>query len=203
MDCLEVMKTIAKSPTSQQICCRVLDDPLVQEAVECLKRYDRYTLEHSLRVASYAVNLGNTYFMDKDELFEIGKAGLLHDIGKIYIRQDIVQKPGKLTQGEYTTVKQHVLLSCMWLSLHGVSTKIVRAVSEHHERKDGSGYPYGIKGSELTLYGRILAVADIYDAVTVKRVYQKSAMTAEEALSLLSEGESVDPNVVNVLDGLV
>ena len=181
----------------------VMKNPVVCKCLKELHEFDEYTYEHSVRVAGAAIEIGSKYFLNKEELVIVGSAGAMHDIGKIKVGRDIICKPEKLTESEYSRVQRHVLYSCVWLEEREVSKSIIRAVSEHHERKGGTGYPFGKQGKEISLYGRILAVADIYDAMRYKRVYNDRALSEEEAVSVLRDTQGVDSHVIDILDELI
>lgn len=110
--------------------------------------------------------------MNKDDTDELVLAGLLHDIGKLKIPKQIITKNGKLTDAEYRVVKYHPALGYEILKNTSVSDRVKKAALMHHERYDGGGYPSGLKGEEITEFGRIVAIADVYDAMTANRVYR-------------------------------
>jgi len=150
-----------------------------------LRGFDEYTYTHSLNVSILAVLLGKRMGLDRPSLLKIGLAGLLHDVGKARLPARILNKPGRLTESEFHAVKGHSMWSHDLLRKQdNMPREILRAVAEHHERHDGSGYPRGLKGQEISLFSRIIAVADVFDALTSKRAY-KDAMPPAQALSMM------------------
>jgi len=150
-----------------------------------LRGFDEYTYTHSINVSILAVLLGKRMGQDRPALLKIGLAGLLHDVGKARLPAKILNKPGRLTESEFRAVKGHSMWSHDLLHRQdNMPREILRAVAEHHERHDGSGYPRGLKGREISLFSRIIAVADVFDALTSKRAY-KDAMPPAMALSMM------------------
>lgn len=138
-----------------------------------LRRMDNYTFMHSLAVAVLAVAAGVELGLNRDQLLELSLAGALHDIGKLRVPLQVLNKPGKLDEREWQLMKRHPRLGAELLDQHsGLSTSILQGVYQHHERADGSGYPHHLERSDISLYGRIIAVADFYDAMTSDRVYR-------------------------------
>lgn len=150
-----------------------VNSDLLQEIVE-IKRTDDYLYNHSLNVAIISGLIGRWLNLKSSELDLLIKSGLLHDIGKLKIDPKILNKPGKLTSEEFEYIKKHPLYSYRLLSQSGErESKLLRAVTFHHEKQDGSGYPFGIKEDKIPVYARIVAIADIFDAMTSERVYRK------------------------------
>jgi HD-GYP domain-containing protein (c-di-GMP phosphodiesterase class II) len=146
---------------------------------------DASTEEHTRRVAALAVEIGEQLGLSPIRLRSLAIGGLLHDIGKLSIPAAILQKPGPLDDGEFSTVKVHPERGRELLAeLGGFDESVKRLVLDHHERLDGTGYPRGIRGSELDLATRILAVCDVYDALVSLRVY-RAAWSREQSLELL------------------
>jgi HD-GYP domain-containing protein (c-di-GMP phosphodiesterase class II) len=160
---------------------------------------DGYTHKHSERVAAFGVRLAQQLGFDADSRAVVELSGLLHDVGKIGVPDAILNKPGKLTDAEFSEMKMHPLHGARILS-NIQSQKVVNlipGVKYHHERWDGKGYPEGLKGEEIPLLGRLLGVADFLDALTSDRSYRKG-LTLEEALAMVVdlEGKAFDPVVV-------
>jgi len=150
-----------------------------------LKRFDEYSYTHSINVAVLSIILGKYMGLDTGTLRLLGIAGLFHDVGKARIPEDILNKPGKLTQQEFRIIKTHVLESYKIMSEQkGLEPDVLRGILEHHERYDGSGYPRGISGDAIGAFGRIISVVDVYDALTSKRAY-KDAIPAASALRVM------------------
>ena len=160
---------------------------------------DHYTFSHSQNVAEYAMALARECGMSSDFVSIIREAGLLHDIGKIGISETILNKPARLTSEEYEIIKTHVENSVGIIRHLPSLDYVIPAVISHHERYDGKGYPRGIAGESIPLMGRILCVADSFDAMISRRNYKK-AMPLEEALAVLERerGKQFDPRLVDV-----
>lgn len=160
-----------------------------------MKAKDDYLFTHSVNVALLCILMGRWLQCDHETLKELGQAGLLHDIGKVLIDDSILSKPGELTAAEFEEVKKHTLLGYNILTQYEwVSSNVADAALRHHERADGSGYPMGTKGYSKKLCVSIVAVADVYDAVTSDRAYssKRSPYTAAEILWQESFGK-LDP----------
>ena len=155
---------------------------------------DPYTHGHSLRVTMYSLILAKALNLDDNTLEEIETAGLLHDIGKIGIPQNILCKPGRLTDEEYEVMKSHPAQAEKMLMGIKKLTVVSNWLRTHHERWDGRGYPNGLKGEEIPISGRIIALADTYDAMTSTRSYRK-ALSHETAISEIQRcsGTQFDP----------
>ncbi|RKQ29611.1 HD-GYP domain-containing protein [Oceanobacillus halophilus] len=149
---------------------------------------DNYIFQHSLNVAIYSLAIGVNLNFTNKKLMDIGIGSLLHDVGKIFIEQDILQKPDRLSDEEFEIVKNHTVLGYRFLSKNGgVPSVVAHCAYEHHERLDGSGYPRGLVGNELHTYAKVIGVADVFDAVTSNRVY-RDAMLPHEGLEILYAG---------------
>ncbi|MGE4318197.1 MAG: HD-GYP domain-containing protein [Deferribacterales bacterium] len=156
----------------------------VLASVTKLKHYDNYTFQHSMNVGIFASSLAAHLGMSHRDIERIAKAGLLHDVGKMLVPQEILNKPGKLTEEEFRIMKSHVQLGYDFLVENGVPEDMLNLTLQHHERHDGSGYPNGLKDEEISIEGKIGAVVDIYDAITSDRCYHKG-MEAAQALRLM------------------
>jgi putative nucleotidyltransferase with HDIG domain len=166
---------------------------------EALEARDQYTAGHSQRVMEYSKDIGQRMKLDKQDIEELKRSALLHDIGKIGIPDVILKKQTKLTDEEYTTIKSHPETGAAILK-HIKSLKdLVPAVYHHHEQFDGNGYPQGIKGKAIPLHARIIAVADTFDAMTSSRAYRK-ALSFRTALSELERNKETqfDPDIANM-----
>jgi len=165
---------------------------------------DHYTSQHSQNVAHYAAALAQAADMEDDIVEIVREAGLLHDIGKIGIREDILNKPGKLTADEYEAIKKHVENAVSIIRYLPSLDYVIPAVLSHHERFDGTGYPNGLAGDAIPITGRILSIADAFDAMTSIRNY-KDAMSSKDALQVLHQeaGRQFDPELVRVFIELV
>ncbi len=163
-----------------------------------LKLYDDYTYNHSLDVSILSIAIGIELGLETEELYDLGLCALLHDIGKMAVPIDIISKPAKLTNEEFCVVKQHPIKGAEFFKKHKlVANKIYQGVLTHHEKFDGTGYPNGLSGEDIPLFGRIISVADVFDALTSKRPYREPS-TASEAIEYLmgGSGSSFDIKIV-------
>jgi len=165
---------------------------------------DKRTREHCDRMVEYAERMARRVGMNEQEVDNVRRAAMLHDIGKLGISDTILLKPGKLTPEEYEAVKKHPVIGADIVSVAGFLKDIVPFILGHHERYDGTGYPRGLKGEEIPLGARILAVVDVYEALTADRPYHK-AISKEEAIKILRSGMNTqfDPKVVDVFLNVV
>lgn len=169
----------------------------VHSLVAAIDAKDRYTRHHSSRVTQYALVLAEQMQLPSESVEAIRTGGLLHDVGKLGIPDYILSKPGSLTPEEYQRIQQHPALGYEILKPLSFPWEVLPVVRWHHERFDGKGYPDGLAGEEIPLVARVLAVADVYDALTSERPYRK-AWTHEKAADLIREsaGTQFDPQVV-------
>ncbi len=168
--------------------------------VNAVDNKDHYTRKHSAHVAEYSASIVESLGFSKDKQEALRVAALLHDVGKIGLPDRILRKPGPLTHEEEDAMRQHSLLGSLMVSQHLAGNDEVReAVLHHHERWDGSGYPAGLAGRNISMLGRILAVADAYSAMTTDRPY-RAGLSVEIAIEELRKGsgKQFDPEVVNV-----
>lgn len=161
---------------------------------------DPDTGNHILRISDYSAELGKAVGLRSDELEILRYASPMHDIGKIGIPDRILQKPGKLDPDEWEMMKQHTVIG--WRMFHNSSSPLLKAVADiaisHHERFDGTGYPHGTKGERIPLYGRVIAIVDIFDALVSRRCY-KTEWTVDDAFRHIQElsGTHLDPGLVS------
>ncbi len=191
---------ILASHRQQARLCARLKDTLF-EMIHCLTAAidakDPYTCGHSERVARIAVRLGKQMDLPEEVLSDLYLGGLLHDIGKIGVRDSVLLKEGRLTEAEYEHIQQHTLIGDRIISKVGELARLRPAVRNHHERYDGRGYPDGLAGEAIPLLARVLAVADSCDAMMSARPY-RLAMAPEGIDRVLADGAGVywDPVVV-------
>lgn len=163
-----------------------------------LKDHDSYTFQHSVSVCALLVTFGRSLKLERPVIKELGIGGLLHDVGKAKVPDSILNKPAKLTDAEFARMKSHVVQSVIILqNTPGISRIALEVAGQHHERYDGSGYPNALRGEAISLYGRMGAIVDVYDAITSDRVYHKG-MPATAALGRLLEwsNQHFDPALV-------
>ncbi len=173
-----------------------VEESFLESFVLVMEARDVYTKGHSLRVAYYASIIGKALGLSKKEQKELYIAGLLHDIGKIGIPDNILLKPGKLSPNEYEIIKNHAEFSYQIIRSIKRFEGIADYVRYHHERCDGSGYPKGLRGEEIPIGARILAIADIFDAVTTTRPYRKK-LSVDRVLKLLVDmGDALDQDII-------
>ena len=164
--------------------------------VETIEVRDPYTKQHSTRVTTYAHSIAKAVGCSQDEMEMLHVSGNLHDIGKIGIPDNILLKPGRLTDREYKVIKKHPVIGSNIIGHFGVWADEQKIIKHHHERWDGNGYPDKLGGKEIPFPSRILAVADVYDALTSDRSYRKKMQEAV-AVKIIQEnlGTQFDPNV--------
>jgi len=148
---------------------------------------DEYTHGHSFRVAEFSVAIGRAMDIPEKMLQHLEIAAYMHDLGKIGVSESILGKPGKLTPEEYSEIKKHPTLTNKILQPIRLPAFIVDAAVQHHERLDGRGYPLGLKGDKISQFAKVIAVADVFDAMTSKRPY-RDAMPVEKALKIICNG---------------
>jgi len=179
----------------------LLKDQTLDLAAQALDARDRYTESHSIRVSEMAAHLGEYLELGDREVELIRTAGSLHDLGKIGIRDDILNKPGPLSEEEWEIMRKHPDIGADMIVQHSALAEVAPLVRHHHERWDGTGYPAGLKGDVIPFGARILSVADSFDTITGARLYRRSAMTPIEGVEDISRraNQWYDPNVVDAL----
>jgi putative nucleotidyltransferase with HDIG domain len=176
--------------------CIISSPEIIHELIS-LNSYDLYTYTHSVNVAVLSVAIGVTHGMERDAAESLGVGALLHDIGKSGITTEILNKPGKLSAPEYEIVKGHVVEGARIIRTHdAIPRSASEVVLQHHERLSGLGYPHGLSGSAINLFGRICAIADCYDAMTTRRVYQRGYTPYEALFQITKEVENYDRDVI-------
>ena len=177
---------------------------LVRSLVSAVDQKDQYTSGHSLRVGYYATLLGRELGQGREDLQMLQWSALLHDVGKIGIRDDVLNKPGKLAADEFSHIKEHPVRSYEVVREVRQLAAALDGILHHHEHYDGKGYPGELKGEAIPLQARIIQVADVFDALTSTRSYRQ-AHHWNKALAILQEeaGRTVDPHIQKVFDGLM
>lgn len=160
---------------------------------------DEATGTHLVRIADYGTEIARGLGLSKEDVYNLKYASPMHDIGKLIIPDAILKKPSGLTPEEREVVKKHTTLGAdIFKGAHSPVLKVARTISlTHHERYDGTGYPQGLKGKEIPLFGRIIALVDVFDALTTKRPY-KEAYDFDEAIRMIKDesGKHFDPVIV-------
>ncbi len=176
----------------------------INAIMDALDSKDSYTLGRSRRVAFYTSKIIAAMDLNKTEKATIELAALLHDIGMIGVQEDILHKVEKLTDEEREEIRKHVFYSVKILEDIKQLDKVTDIIRYHHEFYNGAGYPFGIKGEEIPLGARIIAIADAYDSLVSFRPYREG-LTPEEALKIIEEkrGEQFDPNILDIFENVV
>lgn len=165
-----------------------------------LKSFDNYTYAHSVNVAILSLIIGIAMDLDRKCLGELGLGSIMHDIGKVFVAKEIVNKCGELTDDEFDEIKTHSFKGYKYArDKYKIPITSYVGILDHHEKWNGSGYPNGTIGNSISLFGRIITVADIYDALTTERSY-RPAMSPSEAMEYIigNSGVMFDPNIVDV-----
>ncbi|MCI3922321.1 HD-GYP domain-containing protein [Paenibacillus sp. TRM 82003] len=183
--------------------------PTIQDAIEFptlfgllsgLQAKDDYTFRHNIGVAVISTMIGRWLRLDEERLQTLTLAAALHDIGKVMIGDDILNKPGKFTDEEYALMKRHTTYGHEILSnLEGLPPEVPLVAIQHHERLDGRGYPFGIDGSRMSDFSKIVAVADVFHAMTTNRVYRGEIPFYKVLLQMRGDGYGkMDPMICNL-----
>ncbi|MDQ1340063.1 MAG: hypothetical protein QG567_1220 [Campylobacterota bacterium] len=178
----------------------VLSDNITINSLIAVSSYDYYTFTHSVDVSVYALGIGKELKMNPKTLNLLAEGAILHDIGKSKIDIKIVNKPGRLVDEEFKIMKQHPQFSYDILHELGLrNPSILTAARDHHEKLNGKGYPNGISGEQISSFARIIAIADIFNALTTRRSY-KPALSSFEALKIMKNemSEELDENILKV-----
>ncbi|QSZ41916.1 response regulator [Sulfurimonas aquatica] len=177
---------------------------MIHSMISMIDGRDTYTAGHSERVANYSKEIAKAMGFTKEQCALIYEAGILHDIGKLITPDAILLKPGKLTDQEYALIKEHVTSGYEILCEVPMYHELADIVYTHHEHYDGSGYPRAIKGEEIPMAGRIMAVSDAFDAMTTSRIY-KSRKSVNEAVEELKHfsGSWYDPTVIKFAEDIL
>ena len=183
---------------------RELTVSVAETLIHAMEAKDMYLLGHSQRVAEFASTIATQLGLNEDTIEQIRIAGRLHDVGKIGIRESVLNKPGSLTPDEFEHIKDHVRIGMEILAPLSHLGDSLEYVHDHHEHWDGGGYPRGRKGTDISIGGRVLAAADAFDALTSKRAY-RDPMSAEETIEFLRKhvGKLLDPDVFEAMRTVV
>ncbi|MBC7908169.1 MAG: HD domain-containing protein [Rhodospirillaceae bacterium] len=169
-----------------------------------VRDHDNYSYVHSLRVGTLLSLFGYTIGLRGDDLLQLGCGGLVHDIGKMAIPHEVLNKPGKLTAQEWTVMQSHVKGSIRFLRASALPRSVVTIAAQHHEKLNGSGYPFGLKGRQLNELARMASIVDVFSALTDRRVY-KEPMAPQHALDIMTGpmGEELDQNLLALFRGML
>jgi HD-GYP domain-containing protein (c-di-GMP phosphodiesterase class II) len=187
----------------------VIEDESILLGMTTIKNYDEYTFNHSVNVSIYSLAMGKRLGFPKKMLTELGITALLHDIGKSKIPREILNKPASLDEEEWGMMKRHPLMGVEIVlnlkQLGEINPRMVVGIFDHHLKNDLSGYPKLFRKKEVSLFGRIIQIADSYDAMTTPRIYKKTPYTPEQALALMLRERTVhfDPVLLKIFIGLV
>jgi HD-GYP domain-containing protein (c-di-GMP phosphodiesterase class II) len=193
----------AKRMVQNMVDCLAQDESLFL-CLSTIKDFDDYTYSHSVNVAVLSLCLGNRIGFSRTSLEHLGICGLFHDLGKVEVSYEILNKPGKLTQDEWHQMQNHPMASVRQIlrlhASHDLKSKIVMAPFEHHIKYDLSGYPHVLFKNKVSLFGRILQIADVYDAITSPRAYRASCLSPDQAIGFMMKGagKDFDPVLVKV-----
>ena len=180
----------------EEISSSILRHPHALISLSRLKTSDEYTYMHSVAVCALMVSLARRMGMPEEQIREAGVAGLMHDVGKMMIDPDILNKPGRLTDDEYQAMKYHPEAGLKLLDDSLQVNSMVRDVClHHHEKYDGTGYPHGLAGADISIFARMGAVCDVYDAITSDRPYKKGWGAAHSIREMASWKGHFDPLV--------
>lgn len=173
--------------------------------VSALKVSDEYTFKHSVDVASIAMIMAKQNRMSEKDIYQIGVSGLLHDLGKSEIPNEVLNKPGRLTDEEFAIMKSHPILGYNILKEKpDMVPEILLGVLQHHEKMDGRGYPMGLNAEKISPYAKLLAVADIYDALVTERPYKKGFTPRDSVEMIMAMTGELDINAIKIfLDSII
>ncbi|MCX7709195.1 MAG: HD-GYP domain-containing protein [Clostridia bacterium] len=179
---------------SESIFVRINENRDILSCINQIRSVDEYTYTHCVNVSLICMLIGKWLKYPQDRIRLLVQAGLLHDIGKGKVPPEILNKPGSLTPGEFEEIKKHAIYGYRMIeNVENISKEVATAVLMHHEREDGTGYPMGAKGAQIHEFAKVIAVADIYDAMTSNRVYHEKESPFEVF-------ELMEKNAFGVLD---
>jgi putative nucleotidyltransferase with HDIG domain len=186
--------------SAQALLSTALKNNSIIGRLRLVKNKDEYTYTHSVNVALLAMMIGNWMKLPELDIYQLGCAGLLHDIGKAKIEDDVLNKPSKLSAEEFARMKRHTIEGFKLLcEIPGLPGDVMFAALSHHERFDGQGYPLELKGEHTHLYARIIAVADVYDAMTSKRIYRDKVSPFLVAKQIINDRFGIlDPRISQI-----
>lgn len=178
----------------------ILENKTMMVNMVDLKVFDDYTYYHSVNVAVLSIVIGTSSGLGKEQLCDLGIGAILHDIGKVFVKKEVLNKSGILSDSEFLEIKKHSLLGFDYMKKdfslnHSAKTGIL----DHHEKYGGGGYPNNLEGSDISLFGRIISIADVYDAMTSDRPYRKGIIPSEVIEYIMGSSSVLfDPELVNL-----
>lgn len=184
--------------TAKKVVKELIENKQLLGNMASLKTYDNYTYMHSVNVGIISGFIGVELGLTEEQVYEVTVAGLLHDVGKRFIEHEIINKPGKLTNDEFKKIKKHPKMGYTYIkdSFNSIP-RIYVGILMHHENYDGTGYPLKKTKDKISLYGRIIRIADTYDALTSHRSYRKAYPPSEAVECIMAEsGRLFDPEIV-------
>lgn len=192
--------SISISDIVEEIVDEILSHPEIIINLIDLRAYDNYTYYHSVNVSIISIIIGTCLKLSRDDLRQLGIAGILHDIGKEFLPHDMLTKQTPLSHEEFEIIKTHPYLGYSHLKrLDGFSQTICSAILQHHERFDGNGYPMRKRRYDISLFGRIISIADVYDALISKRPYHDPYLPSDALEFILgASGTAFDPALVEI-----
>lgn len=165
----------------------ILTEHTIIENLIDIKEFDKDLFLHSVNTAIISLSMGTNMKLNNDELYKLAVGALLHDIGKLFIPENILKKPSKLSELEYNVIKEHATLGYQYMEYKNIPLESKLIILEHHERPDGKGYPNNNK--KINKLSGIVSVADAYEAMTTKRVYN-SKMSSKKAIAIILENKN-------------
>ncbi len=197
--------TTATNNIANDLMTAILDNDAIAVDISTLKVSDEYTFKHSVDVATMAMVIARKHGLSESEIFDIGVTGLLHDVGKSKIPNEVLNKPGKLDDNEFALMKQHTLFGYQILKdKTDIKEDIKLGVLQHHEKINGKGYPLGLSSDKINTYAKILSVADIYDALVTKRPYKEPFSQRDAVEMIMSMTTELDVDIVkSFLDSII
>lgn len=179
-------------------------DKTIEGWSKALDLRDRETEGHTLRVTDLTIKFARAVGVSGNDLEHIRRGALLHDVGKLGIPDSILHKPGKLTEEEWEVMRKHPIYAYQWLSPIRFLEPAMQIPFAHHEKWDGSGYPRGLKGSDIPLFARIFAIVDVWDALCTDRSYRNALSEKETMKHILEQsGSHFDPSLTQIFKDLV
>lgn len=189
----------AANSISGELMKAITENDAIAVDIDALKVSDEYTFKHSVDVASIAMVIAKQSKMTEKEICRMGVAGLLHDLGKSKIPTEILNKPARLTDEEFEVMKSHPVRGYNMLkNKSGLAPEILLGVLQHHEKIDGNGYPLGLSEGKISPYAKILAVADIYDALVTERPYKKGFSPRDAVEMIMAMTGELDVEVIKM-----